>query len=58
VIVSMRSTAAAGMLFTLTAIDALTGIARRPSSNTRLRFEPRPRRLTTLAPGVRRAPDM
>jgi len=53
VIVSMRAMAADGIVLMLTAIEALIGIARRPSSSTKFRFEPRPRRLNVAAPGVR-----
>src|SRR6185369_14580863 len=56
VIVSMRAMAADGIVLMLTAIDALIGIARWPSSSTRLRFAPRPRRLNVAWPGVRVEP--
>jgi hypothetical protein len=52
VMTSTRSMAAAGIVFKSTAIVALTGIARYPSSSTRLRFGPRPRRLSIAAPDV------
>ena len=45
VIVSTRAMAADGIVLMLTAIEALIGIARRPSSSTKFRFGPRPRRL-------------
>ncbi len=53
VIVSIRAMAADGIVLMLTAIEALIGIARRPSSSTKFRFAPRPRRLNVAAPGVR-----
>src|SRR5258706_11402763 len=45
--------AADGIVLMLTAIEALIGIARRPSSSTRFRFGPSPRKLKVAAPGVR-----
>ena len=52
VIVSTRATAAEGIELMLIAPSAFTGMPRRPSIKTRLRFAPRPRRLKVDAPGV------
>ena len=52
VIVSTRATAADGIELMLIAPSAFTGMPRRPSISTRLRFAPRPRRLKVDAPGV------
>ena len=52
VIVSTRSMASEGMVLMSTTSEALPGVARRPSSKTRLRFAPRPRSETVAPPGV------
>ena len=52
VISSTRWIAAAGIMFVSTNIAALVGCARLPSISTRLRFGPRPRRLTNDPPIV------
>src|SRR5215469_18224370 len=41
-----------GMVLTSTASEALPGCGRRPSTRTRLRFVPNPRRFGVASPGV------
>ena len=55
-VAATRSMAAAGIVLMLTDMPALIGIARRPSSSTRFRLGPRPRKLSVACPGVRVAP--
>src|SRR5687768_8955079 len=50
--ISTRSIAAEGRVLMSTAIEALLGVARRPSIRTRLRFEPMPRSEIVAEPGV------
>ena len=52
VMMSMRSMSAVGMVCVSTAPPMPNGVRRLPSSMTRLRFEPRPRRLMVAAPPV------
>ena len=48
---STRFTSAAGMLFrSATGVAGSPGIMRRPSTRTRVRVEPRPRRFTVAVP--------
>jgi hypothetical protein len=52
VMISTLSIAAVGMVFRSTARLALIGCVRRPSSSTRVRLGPRPRRFTVEPPGL------
>jgi hypothetical protein len=49
---STRSMAEAGIELVSTTPDAFTGVARRPSINTKFRLGPRPRKLTVETPVV------